>query len=68
MLVPSGSWRATQGHGVGDRPRYIAGSISLGPGLPPAEPRKMPQPLPYVGSEQNSGSPVETQGHIVPIR
>lgn len=69
MLAPSGPWKATQGHVVGGiDPWFIAGSISLGPGLPPAEPRKMPQPLPYMGSEQNSESPVEAQGRVVPIR
>lgn len=52
----------------GTDPWFIAGSVSLGPGLPPAEPRKMPQPLPYMGSEQNSESPVEAQGRVVPIR
>nr|XP_019585378.1 PREDICTED: obscurin [Rhinolophus sinicus] len=39
-----------------------------GPGLPPAEPWKVPKPLPHVGQEQNLGPPTEAQGRIVPIR
>lgn len=65
LLGPGGLHR---GMSWGTDPWYIAGSISLGPSLPPAEPQKMPQPLPYVGPEQNSGSPAEAQGRVVPIR
>ncbi|XP_032951653.1 obscurin isoform X4 [Rhinolophus ferrumequinum] len=39
-----------------------------GPGLPPAEPWKVPKPLPHAGQEQNLGPPTEAQGRIVPIR
>lgn len=39
-----------------------------GPGLPPAEPGKVPQPLPHASWEQNLGLPTVAQGRILPIR
>ena len=68
VLPPSGPWRVVQGHVMVDSPCPTPASISLGPGLSPAEPRKVLQSLRPTSQGQGLVPLSVAHERTVPIR